>query len=401
MVTGDAAYIKKINRSFLISKIIEHGLVSRAELSKITGLNKATISVQVADLLNEELIVETQQEHNNLGRRPIMLSLNRKAGFALGIDLDYKQITFTLSDLLGFPLSSETISLNTSDYENVLELLVENIQSFQEKCSNSQYGIVGIVIGIHGIVTEDEIIHFVPQHNWHNKNLKLDIKAKTGIAPHIKNNANLCAFAEQVYNHHESENLLCVSLYSGIGLGIMINGELYEGYHGYAGEMGHMIIVPNGKPCNCGNKGCWEQYASESIFFKQLSEKQNKTDITYLDIQNWINDPDAIISQEMNDYIEYLSIGLNNIINLYNPETIVLNSELLKMHPESINEIKARLTSSVSHFEELLVSEFGKEACVMGACSLAIKNFLEIPELKLNIEEEDIPKIAVDVPTWR
>jgi predicted NBD/HSP70 family sugar kinase len=330
-----------------------------------------------------------------------MLSLNRKAGYALGIDLDYKHITFTLSDLLGSPLSSETIDLNTSDYDNVLALLVESIKHFQSKCSDSRYGIVGIVIGIHGIVTEDETIHFVPRHNWHNKNLKLDIKTKTGISPHIKNNANLCAFAEHVYKHHHSVNLLCVSLYSGIGLGIMINGELYEGYHGYAGEMGHMIVVPNGKPCKCGNKGCWEQYASESSFFKKLSEKHHTQDITYLSIKKWINEKDSITTKEMNEYIDYLSIGLNNIINLYNPETLVLNSELLKMHPESTNEIIAKLTSSVSHFEELLISEFGKEACVMGACALAIKNFLEIPELRFDIADEDIPQITVDVPVWR
>ena len=88
MVTGDASFIKKINRSLIISKIIEHGMISRADLAKITGLNKATISVQAAELLAEELIIESQQEHKNLGRRPIMLSLNHQAGFALGIDLD-------------------------------------------------------------------------------------------------------------------------------------------------------------------------------------------------------------------------------------------------------------------------------------------------------------------------
>jgi predicted NBD/HSP70 family sugar kinase len=401
MITGDAAYIKKINRSFLVSKIIEHGFISRAELSKITGLNKATISVQVADLLNEELIIESQQEHNNLGRRPIMLSLNRKAGYALGIDLDYKYITFTLSDLLGTPLSSDTIEINTSDYDTILTLLIDQIKQYQDRCSDSRYGIVGLVVGIHGIVTEDEIINYVPQHDWHNKNIKVDIKKEVGISPYIENNANLCSFAERVYKHHQSVNLLCVSLYSGIGLGIMINGELYKGHHGYAGEMGHMIVVPNGKPCNCGNKGCWEQYASESVLFKQLNKKHNQENITYLDVQKWMKAQDAITCKQMNEFINYLSIGLNNIINLYNPETVVLNSELLKMHPEAVNEIKANLTSSMTHYQELLISEFGKEACVMGACALAIKHFLEIPELSFEIKDEDIPKLNVDIPVLR
>src|SRR5690625_6556656 len=86
MVTGDGAYIKKINRGLILKNIISREMVSRAELAKITGLNKATISVQVASLLEDALIYETKQEHHVVGRRPIMLSINREAGYVLGID---------------------------------------------------------------------------------------------------------------------------------------------------------------------------------------------------------------------------------------------------------------------------------------------------------------------------
>ena len=111
MITGDGAYIKKINRSIILSKIIEHEMISRADLSKITGLNKATISVQVADLLDEDLIYETKLEHNVVGRRPIMLSINKSAGYVLGIDLDYKHIQYTVSDLGGNPVHYESIDV--------------------------------------------------------------------------------------------------------------------------------------------------------------------------------------------------------------------------------------------------------------------------------------------------
>ena len=88
MVTGDGAYIKKLHRTLILQKIIEHGFISRAEIAKITGLNKATISVQVADLLKEKLVTETEQKHNAVGRRPIMLSINGDAGCVLGVDID-------------------------------------------------------------------------------------------------------------------------------------------------------------------------------------------------------------------------------------------------------------------------------------------------------------------------
>lgn len=389
MLTGDAAYIKNINRCIIISKIIEHVMISRADLAKITGLNKATISVQVSDLLAEGLIIETLQEHKNLGRRPIMLSINQQAGFALGIDLDKNTITFTLSDLLGFPVHTDTVELQTSDYDVILSLLIKHINDYKHRCTKTQYGLVGVVIGIHGIVNKDEMIYFVPQHQWHNKNLKNDIKNEIGIDVYIENNANLCSFAERVYKHHQSENLLSVSLYSGIGLGIMINGESLKGYHGYAGEIGHMIVVPDGRPCSCGNSGCWEQYASEYSFFKHLSESQLKTNVKYEDIQNWLTEHEPVTCHQMDQFIKYISIGLNNIINLYNPEILVINCELLRLYPNAITEIESKLKSTVGHYRELLISEFGKKACIMGACALVIKNFFDVSDISLNMNDEE------------
>lgn len=389
MATGDASYIKKINRCLIISKIIEHRFISRADLAKLTKLTRSTISVQASYLLEEELIIESDPEHTSVGRKPIMLSLNQNAGFALGIDLDYRHITFTLSDLLGNPIYTDTIETSNSDYEMIVKLLIEQIKKYKDKCSESRFGIIGIVIGIHGIVTNDEIINFVPQHNWYNKDLKSDLEKEVGIKIQIENNANLCSFAEKVFKHHKSMNLISVSMYSGIGLGVMINGEPLKGYHGYAGEMGHMIIVPGGKPCNCGNSGCWELYSSEDSFLKQLAVIHDQQNMTYEDVQHFITKQDPATLEQMEQFLKYLAIGLNNIINLLNPETLVLNSELLKLYPDAENKIKSYLTSSVSHFRELKISEFGKKACVMGACALAIKNFLEIPDLNLHINHFD------------
>ncbi|MFL6562043.1 MAG: ROK family protein [Bacillus sp. (in: firmicutes)] len=388
MLTGDAAFIKKMNRSLILSKIVEHKLISRAEIAKITGLNKATISVQVSDLLDKELIIETQQEHKNLGRRPIMLSINQKVGFALGIDLDKNSITFTLSDISGTPVQTDIIELQVSDYDVTLRLLIEQIKGYKLKFTETRYGLVGIVIGIHGIVNKDEMIDFVPQHGWKNKTLKKDLENEIGVNVYIENNANLCSIAEKVYKHHQSNNLLSVSLYSGIGLGFMNNGELFKGYHGYAGEIGHMIVVPNGLPCSCGNLGCWEQYASEFSFFTQLSKNQKKQDLSFEDIQNWINDQEPYVLKQMDQFIMFLSIGLNNLINLYNPEILVVNSEILRLYPKAAEELKAHLSSTISHYSELVISEFGKKACIMGACALAIQNFLGVSELSLTFSEE-------------
>lgn len=390
MITGDGAYIKKINRSIILSKIIECGRISRADLSKITGLNKATISVQVADLLNDNLIYETKLEHNVVGRRPIMLSINKNAGYVLGIDLDYNHIQYTVSNFGGNPVHYDSISLENNNYQEIVQQLVKQIKVYQKKYSDSHYGLVSVIIGIHGTVNLDNSIYFVPTYQWQNKLLQADLNNELDIDISIQNNANLSAYAERVYKYHESNNLLCIILSSGIGSGIMIDGKLHKGFHGYAGEMGHMIISKDGEPCRCGNHGCWELYSSEPSLFERLSKQLNMLSITYDDVQILIEKQDPITMQLIKQFIIDLSAGLNNIINIYNPETLVLTSRILTMYPNAITEIKNNLNSTVSQYGELVISDLGNKSCSMGACALAIQRFLEVPELILELKENSI-----------
>lgn len=388
MITGDAAYIKKINRSLILREIVKEGMISRADLSKVTALTRATISAQVADLLEEDLIIETQLEHFSVGRKPIMLSLNSQAGYALGIDLDYGKISFTLSDLLGCPVSSNVLEIDTTDYSKILHLVMEEIKRYKAEYTDCRYGIVGVVIGIHGLVAKDETVHFVPRLGWEDVPLKNDLEKDIGIAVHIENNANLSSFAERAFFHHETENLLCATFYSGIGMGMMMKNDFFRGHDGFAGEAGHMIVVPEGRPCKCGNKGCWERYSSESSIFHHLSETRQIKNLTYEHIQKWLDEGDEEVQELMEQFIYYLSIGLNNMINMYNPDVLVLDSELLRMYPDALDKIKGNLHSSISHFRELSISSIGKRSTVLGACALAIKHFLEVPMLNLPFENQ-------------
>lgn len=383
MITGDASYIKKINRSLIIREIVKKGMISRADLSKAVALTRATISVQVADLLEDELVVETHLEHNAVGRKPIMLSLNADAGYALGIDLDYGRISFALTDLLGHTVSSNIVKLETTEYSEILALLIKHITTYKKNYTSSRYGIIGIVIAIHGLVSNQEVIHYVPRLGWNDVNLKADLENALGLEIHLENNSNLSSFAERVYVHHDTDNLLSATFHSGIGLGMIINNKFFRGHDGFAGEIGHMIVVPGGRPCKCGNKGCWEKYASESNIMEVLSEKKKTPNITFEQIQEWIDQGDAEVTEIMDEFIYYLSIGLNNMINIYNPDVIVIDSEFLRIYPDSIHKIKQNLNSQISHYRELLISSLGKDSSILGACALAIQYFLDVPMLNL------------------
>ncbi|OMF22686.1 ROK family protein [Paenibacillus sp. FSL H8-0548] len=383
MIIGDAAYIKKMNRASILKGILKEGMISRAELSKVTALTRATISSQVADLLEEDLVVETQLEHNVVGRKPIMLSLNAEAGYALGIDLAYDEIKFILSDLLGRPIASASIKTPSTDYKEILSLLINYIAMYNEQFQGSRYGIVGIVIAVHGLVASDEVIHYAPRFHWNHIDLKSDLEKTVSNKIFIENNANLSALAERVFIHHETDNLLCATFYKGIGLGMIMNDKFFRGHDGFAGEIGHMIVVPEGHPCNCGNKGCFEKYASESSVFEYLSQKRGMKDVSYQQIEQWLAEGDSEVEELLQKTIYYLSIGLNNMINMYNPDVVVLDSELLRMYPDALNKIKQNLNSKISHYRKLAISSLGRNSCVMGACALAITYFLDVKSLIL------------------
>ena len=303
MITGDASYIKKINRSLIIKEIVNKGMISRAELAKEVDLTRATISVQVADLLDEGLVIETHLEHNAVGRKPIMLSLNAEAGYALGIDLDYKQITYTLTNLLGKMITHENVALHTSNYEEVIIILVENIKRYAEQYNHTQHGIVGVCIAVHGLVGNDEIVHFVPQFGWNDVMLKTDLEKYIDLTIHIENNANLSAFSERIFTHHDIENLLSATFYSGIGLGMIMNNKFVRGHDGFAGEIGHMILFPGGKDCACGNKGCWERYASDQIIMDHIAEIKGQSGLTYEQVAQWITSEDEEVMEILYQFI--------------------------------------------------------------------------------------------------
>ena len=132
-------------------------------------------------------------------------------------------------------------------------------------------------------------------------------------------------------------------------------------------------------------------YASEARFLQDLATLKNKSNLSYEDVESWLAAKDPVIIRKIDEFFEFLAIGLNNIINLYNPETIVLNSQVLKMYPGAIDRIKSLLKSSVSQYRELNLSDLGKDACAMGACALAIKSFLKVPELRLDLSKNHLP----------
>lgn len=384
MITGDGSYIKRLNKSLILSKIFEYHKISRANLSKITGLNKATISVQVNDLLDAGFIYETEDDHKGVGRKPILLSIDGKAGYFLGIDLDHHHVLFNITNLKGDTVKYERLDLTTDIYDDIIELLANRIKRYQQEYKNARYGLVKTVIAIHGTTSNNQTITFMPSYQWRNKEMTEDLRSLGVKNVSIENNANLSAYAERIFQYHNSEFLLNINLTSGVGAGMIINDELQKGYLGHAGEMGHMIIYPNGKPCRCGNEGCWERYVAEPIFFENINKKLNAEIVNHSDIKKLLNEKNPVMIEQLNNWIADIAIGLNNVINIYNPEIVVINSPILKIYPQALDEIKKHLVSSVSHYRAIVISGLGAKSSVIGACAMGIQQFLDLSHLTLS-----------------
>src|SRR5699024_7848513 len=148
------------------------------------------------------------------------------------------------------------------------------------------------------------------------------LKATYNVPVFVDNNANMAVLAEKSFTEYQS-NLFCVTLSSGIGLGILLNDEVFRGFTGYAGEVGHMIIKKNGIECRCGNKGCFERYASDEVL-KQSIASQN---IKLYDYPSYASlKADEKTNRIFEEYISDIAVGLNNIINIFNPKKLVINS---------------------------------------------------------------------------
>lgn len=331
--TWNQHVVKKENKALVLDKIKQNSPISRADIATSTSLNKGTVSSLVNELLDEELINESGPGKSSGGRRPVMLLFNHVAGYSVGIDLGVNYILGVLTDLQGNICYEEQINFSNLTYEEILEKLFSIIDKLIKSAPPSPYGIVGIGVGVPGIVNKDKKILLAPNLNWRNVDLKSELQKKYKIPVTIENEANAGAYGEKNFGAgKEFDNVIYVSVGIGIGVGLILNDKLYRGNNGFSGEFGHMTIEVNGSKCSCGNEGCWELYASEKSLLQnaerlRLKQHQNK-DLSLETIIELANTGDAEAIQLFQQIGKYLGVGINNIINIFNPEQVIIGNRL-------------------------------------------------------------------------
>ncbi|MDP1442116.1 xylose repressor [Priestia megaterium] len=379
MPIADQALVKKMNRKLILDEILNNSPISRANLSEITGLNKSTVSSQVNELIEKDFIFEIGTGQSRGGRRPVMLVFNKNAGYSIGIDIGVDYLNGVIADLEGNIILEKSSVLSDSSASEIKEILFALVHDFITHIPRSPYGLVGIGICIPGLIDSNQEIIFMPNSKWHIKDLKRLIENEFHVPVFIENEANAGAYGEKVFGTTKNyENIIYISINVGIGVGIIINNELYKGVNGFSGEIGHMTIDFNGPKCSCGNRGCWELYASEKALLDSFSTEAKN--LLRKEIVELANKNDVAALNALQNFGFYISIGITNILNTFDAQAIILRNNIIESHPIVLNTIKNEVSSRVhSHLEntcELLPSSLGKNAPALGAVSIVIDHFL-------------------------
>ncbi len=372
MITGSQEYIRDMNRRLVLETIIHQNPISRANLSKQLHLTKATISAIVQELIDQELVEEIGSADTSKGRKPILLRFNQQCGHIISMDIALDKISAMISDLKGENCIVKEYKLEQNF------ITIEQISSIVQQTLNnippSTYGVVGICMGIHGVVNNN-IIQFTPYYTIESKKLAEALTERFHIPVFVENEANLCAIGEYAY-HYTKKNLIYINIHSGIGMGILMDGILFRGKDGYAGEIGHTILFPEGRPCPCGNRGCLEQYASEKSILEQYSrEKQTSHTSIEQFIRNY-QDGDLIAIDLVEKFTLYISIGLNNILNTLNPDIIILNSAFSTNIPGICEKIQAHIHNSLGRDFSLVTGDYQDISELLGGVHICVQNFL-------------------------
>ncbi|MBD2867907.1 ROK family protein [Paenibacillus arenilitoris] len=375
--TGDLALIKKINTSIVLEAVLKHAPLSRAQISELTGLNKATVSSLVQDLIDSHLVLEIGPGESSGGRKPVMLLFNGTAGYAVGIDLGVNYIRGLLVDLEGNVIAELERGLKRQDAEFALGQLMDCIERLIREAPGSPYGIVGIGVGVPGIVDDRGTILFAPNLKWREVALQQLLEERFGLPVTIDNEANAGAQGEQKYGAGRGiPNQIYVSVGIGIGTGIVLKKELYKGASGFSGELGHLSIEYDGKPCSCGNRGCWELYASENALLERAAALGHDSLERLLAAAASGDEGVLALFRSIGDY---LGAGIANIVNVFNPNVVIIGNRMSLaaewLEPAIQAAVDRRALPYHRERVRVLFAELREQSAVRGAAYYAISKF--------------------------
>jgi predicted NBD/HSP70 family sugar kinase len=381
----NAKVARNINRAIVLNLIRERQPISRAAISKLTGLNKSTISNIVAGLITEDLVTEQLSHNQEIGRNPVDLRVRTGKHFVGAIYIETSKTQLAIVDIDGMVKGTTEIE---TDAAHPQEFLVQCIQGVEKlRTEHHALRLRGIGVTVAGIVDSLQAkVVYAPNLGWENLELGQIIR---NLAPKIEsitveNDAKASALAELLLGKHgvASSNLVFLSIGYGIGAGIVLDNHILGGNSHAAGEFGHMTIVEGGDACSCGNLGCWEVYASDRATIrryvqeKKLSPEQSSK-VLIQDVVDASNNGDQSARREITKTGQYLGRGIANIIRSFDPELIIVGGTITQawelVYPEIMETVNKRGFFGKQRNTTIVPTSLAGHPPLLGAAALSIR----------------------------
>jgi len=318
---------RRINRDIILELIRANQPISRADLSRQSGLQRSTVSQIVEQLIGERWVCEGSVASPPRGRRPTLLDLNEDL-VAIAVDIHPKLATVATVDLKGRLLSRSEVPLS-SDPAASIQLLTDCMTRMRLALPGKS--IEGIGISLPGRVDpESQRLIFAPNLHWPDFDLKKVIEKKMGLAVKMENAATACLLAELIFGRMDGiRDIVLVTVSEGVGTGVFANGQLISGNRGMAGEFGHAQLDPAGPRCACGQKGCWETFASCRAalrYYKDLEPNGGR--ITFHELLNMAEEGDQHAALALAKQAMYIGRGLRLIVAGLSPALILIAGDI-------------------------------------------------------------------------
>ena len=381
---------KEHNRDLVLKTFFDHESISRAEIARITGLTRATVSSIVSSFLEEGLVERIGRGESIGGKAPVLLSIVDDARYLIGINLEQDKFIGAIINLRGEIKEEIAIPLGEKDGQGAIELIYQILDHLY---AQDWAPIVGIGVAAPGLInTKEGVVVNAVNLAWQDLPLAALIRKRYDLPVAILNDSQAAAIGEYVYGlkHKPNNNLIVVSVRHGIGAGILINGQLFQGDGGGAGEIGHVVVQKDGDICRCGKRGCLETVASCRAVVSRAEElAPNSPDsilsgmpnkITFERVAEAFAADDPLAQEIVTEAGRYLGASVANLISILNIHNIILTGNMTVFGDtwlESIqNSISQAAFTEMAHNTEIKLGKPELRSPLLGAsASMLLNNY--------------------------
>lgn len=381
---------QEMNRSLLLKNLRREGVCSRAHLASLTGLKQATVTNIMKDFLNWGIVTEVGFLNGSKGRRSIGVAISETGYRVIGVRLARKHYSVGLFDLTGREIAKERVDFEPEqdlNAEEILRQIAGQMRKFTKQCKKDRVLAAGMAVPGPFISKKSRIALITGADIWKDIDLKAFFEKEIDIPVFLEHNANAGAYAHMwdLKDAYHDDILVYIAAGQGIGAGIVMNGRIYEGALGTAGEIGHMTIDRDGRACACGNRGCLERYASSLELVKTVyGERAGSEGCNFEDVEKSVRDGDAACTEHYRKACESLGIGIINIVNVINPDRIIIGDDMARPNPELMEKtvretVQKGILPDVWDGLTLSISGYQGDPILTGAAIVAIDRVFDSP----------------------